>query len=115
DELVGVTRDPDELVAACRAVLAQVGEGDALAISCFWHSLVALDERDRPLTPVLTWRESLGSPPPLDPAAYHRRTGCFLHPSFWPAKLAGLRDRGVHATRFVSFADYALLQLTGEL
>ena len=41
--------DADELVDACRAVLAQVGEGDALAISCFWHSLVALDAHDRPL------------------------------------------------------------------
>src|SRR6185437_8740809 len=27
---------PDRLVDACRAVLAQVGEGDALAISCVW-------------------------------------------------------------------------------
>src|SRR5690348_9849936 len=48
-----VTHDADELVDACRAVLGQVGEADALAISCFWHSLVALDERDRPATPIL--------------------------------------------------------------
>ena len=27
--------DADHLVDACRAVLAQVGEGDELAISCF--------------------------------------------------------------------------------
>ena len=39
--------DADELVDACRAVLAQVGEGDELAISCFWHSLVAA-RRARP-------------------------------------------------------------------
>jgi len=31
--------DADSLVDACLAVLAQVGEGDAIAISCFWHSL----------------------------------------------------------------------------
>jgi len=31
-----------------------------------------------------------GEPPPLEPEAYHRRTGCFLHPSYWPAKLGGL-------------------------
>ena len=53
--------DADELVAACTAVLAQVGEGDELAISCFWHSLVAVDEHDHPLTPVLTWRDLGGS------------------------------------------------------
>jgi gluconokinase len=102
--------DADELVDACRAVLAHVGPGDALALSCFWHSLLPLDEHERPLSTVLTWRDVTGDPPALDPAAYHRRTGCFLHPSFWPAKLGGLA-----AARYVSFADYLLLQLTGEL
>ena len=82
----------DELVAACRSVLAQVGEGDVLAVSCFWHSLVAVDGRDRPLTPVLTWRDVAGRPPPLDPVDYHHRTGCFLHPAYWPAKLTRLGD-----------------------
>jgi gluconokinase len=104
------SQDADELVDACLAVLGQAGEGDALAISCFWHSLVALDEHDRPVTPILTWRDMEDEPPALDPAAYHRRTGCFLHPSYWPAKLAGLSAR-----RYVSFADYLLLRLTGEL
>ena len=102
--------DADHLVDACRAVLAQVGEGDALAISCFWHSLVVLDERDRPTTPVLTWRDVADEPPVLDPGAYHRRTGCFLHPAYWPAKLTRVRG-----ARYVSFGDYLLLKLTGEL
>jgi gluconokinase len=102
--------DADQLVDACRALLAQVGDGDALAISCFWHSLLPLDRHDRPLSPVLTWRDPAGDPPALDPVAYHARTGCFLHPSFWPAKLAGL-----DAARYVSFGDYLLLKLAGEL
>ena len=108
--LAYATHDADELVDACRAVLAQVGAGDALAISCFWHSLLPLDERDRPLSPVLTWRDQAGEPPALDPVAYHARTGCFLHPSYWPAKLTGLA-----AARYVSFGDYLLLRLAGEL
>jgi gluconokinase len=95
-------------------VLAQLGEGDALAISCFWHSLVAVDEHDRPLTPVLTWRYLAGKLPPLDPEAYHRRTGCFLHPAYWPAKIEGLKSEGVAAARYLSFGDYLLLRLTGE-
>lgn len=107
--------DADRLVEACRAVLAQVGEGDALAISCFWHSLLALDEHDRPLTPVLTWRDLSGDPPSLDAASYHRRTGCFLHPAYWPAKIARLRGEGVAAARYLSFGDYLLLRLTGEV
>lgn len=109
--------DADRLVDACRAVLAQVGEGDLVAVSAFWHSLVALDDRERPLTQVLTWRETLGAPTPpdLDPDDYHRRTGCFVHPAYWPAKIARLHDSGLRAARYVSFADYLLLKLTGEL
>jgi gluconokinase len=95
-------------------VLAQVGEGDALAISCFWHSLVAVDEHDRPLTPVLTWRHLAGELPPLDAESYHRRTGCFLHPAYWPAKIERLKGEGVAAARYLSFGDYLLLRLTGE-
>jgi gluconokinase len=106
--------DADDLVDACRTVLSQVGEGDALAISCFWHSLVAVDERDRPLTPVLTWRDRLGEPPAVDPADYHRRTGCFLHPSFWPAKIRRLEAEGTRAARYLGFGDYLLLKLAGE-
>lgn len=109
------TRDADHLVDACRAVLAQVGDGDAVGISCFWHSLVAVDEGDRPLTPVLTWRDLAGDPPPLDPVDYHRRTGCFLHPAYWPAKIARLHAEGIDAARYLSFGDYLLLRLTGEV
>ena len=104
------TDDADELVSACRAVLAQAGDADAVAISCFWHSLLAVDEHERPASPVLTWRALAGAPPALDPVAYHERTGCFLHPSFWPAKLSTVRG-----ARYLSFPDYLLLRLTGEL
>jgi gluconokinase len=116
--------DPDELVRAGEALLAQAGAGhDATGISCFWHSLLLLDERERPLTPVLLWqdRRSVAQAEELrarlDPAAVHARTGCFLHPSFWPAKLAWLREQGTldQARRVVSFADYLFLRLTGEL
>jgi len=109
------TPDADDLVARCRAVLAQVGEWDELAISSFWHSLLPVDRHDRPLTPVLTWSDLDGTPPPLDPVAYHGRTGCFLHPAYWPAKIRRLRDDGVRAVRYLSFADYLLLQLAGEV
>jgi gluconokinase len=95
-------------------VLAHVGEGDALAISCFWHSLVAVDERNRPLTTALTWRDRVGEPPALDAEGYHRRTGCFLHPAFWPSKIRRLSEEGVSVARYLSFGDYLLLHLTGE-
>ena len=115
--------DADELLQAAEAVLAEAGEEEALGISCFWHSLLLLDEHDRPLTPVLLWQdrramaqaEALAER--LDAHEVHARTGCTFHPSFWPAKLAWLRDEGVlaGARRAVSFADYLFLRLTGEL
>jgi len=118
--------DPGELVEAAQGVLGEVDvEADAVGISSFWHSLLLLDERDRPLTPVLLWQdrraasqaEELGFL--LDEKRVHERTGCMLHPSYWPAKLAWLRTEQpevlARARRAVSFGDYLFLQLTGEL
>ena len=52
-------RDPDELVALVRKVIDGRDEGvDAVGASCFGHSLLALDDRGRPLTPILGWRDT---------------------------------------------------------
>ena len=105
--------DPDELVRLAGRVL---DGAEADAISCFGHSLIALDARGRPLTPVLGWRDVRSAPQAsrlrerLDAAAVHRRTGQYLHPSYWPAKLAWLAETEPEifrrAARFVSFCDY---------
>jgi gluconokinase len=118
--------DADELVAACKAVLDEAREGgEPVAISSFWHSLLLLDGDDRPLTPVLLWSDRRAAPQAeeltlrLNPAAIHTRTGCVLHPSYWPAKLEWLRVERAEAfrgaRRAVSFGDYLFLRLTGEL
>ena len=115
--------DADELVRAAEAVLAKTGDADALGISCFWHSLLLLDRHDEPLTPVLLWQDRRAAAQAealaerLDQRAVHERTGCMLHPSYWPAKLAWLAEQGTlaQAHRIVSFADYLFLRLTGEL
>ncbi|HEV8099575.1 MAG TPA: gluconokinase [Gaiellaceae bacterium] len=115
--------DAHELVRAAEAVLEEAGDADAVGSSCFWHSLLLLDERDEPLTPVLLWQdrravaqaEALAQR--LGPRAVYERTGCTLHPSYWPAKLAWLAEQGTlaRAHRVVSYADYLFLRLTGEL
>jgi gluconokinase len=106
-------RDPAEVAAAVRDVL---GGDDADAISCFAHSLVAVDREGNPLTPILGWRDTRSAGAAewlarrLDAKTVHARTGAFLHPSFWPAKLAWLAETEPEifrsAARFVSFADY---------
>jgi gluconokinase len=123
--------DADELVSAAAAALDQVrAEAGgrtfaAVGISCFWHSLMAIDGRGRAASPLLTWRDTRAAGAAeelarrLDADAVYARTGCPLHPSFWPAKLLWLRGEEVELFRsahcFVSFSDYLLARLTGEL
>jgi gluconokinase len=115
--------DAAELMQAAEAVLAEGGDADALGSSCFWHSLLLLDEQEEPLTPVLLWQDRRATAQAealaerLDQRAVHERTGCVLHPSYWPAKLAWLAEQGTlaEARRVVSFGDYLFLRLTGEL
>jgi gluconokinase len=126
----GGVLDPRQLLADVRAVLAETrGEQevpvDRIGVSCFWHSVLALDGAGRPVTPLLTWRDVRSAAQAaelagrLDARAVHARTGCPLHASFWPAKLAWLAaeqpDVFGAADRFAGFADWLLLKETGEL
>jgi gluconokinase len=105
--------DPAEVAAAVHLVL---GGDEPDATSCFAHSLVAVDADGNALTPILGWRDARSAGAAdwltrrLDVEAVHARTGAFLHPSFWPAKLAWLAETEPEtfrrAARFVSFADY---------
>jgi gluconokinase len=105
--------NPAEVAAAARRVLA---DEEPNATSCFAHSLVAVDRDWNALTPILGWRDTRSAGAAewlarrLDPDAVHARTGAFLHPSFWPAKLAWLAETEPETFRraasFVSFADY---------
>ena len=80
----------------------------AVGTSCFWHSLVGLNEHGNPLTPFITWAD--GRPgqsaralrESADETAYHQLTGCMLHASFWPARLRWLRKDSPHLFRQVS-------------
>jgi gluconokinase len=113
--------DADELARCARGALDEArGEAgsavDALGVSCFWHSLLAVDAAGRALTPLLTWRDVRAAAEADELAArlgrddVHRRTGCVLHPSYWPAKLLWLKRREPEtfaaAARFVSFPEY---------
>jgi gluconokinase len=119
--------DPDRLVALVREAIEEAGganEVDAVGASCFGHSLLALDGRGRPLTSVLGWRDTRSADAAdrlsrkLDPADVHERTGCQVHTSYWPAKLAWLAQDQPEifrsTRRFVSFCDYLYAQLLGR-
>lgn len=119
--------DPENVLARTCDAIEEAGgtDGvDAVGASCFGHSLLALDKEGRPLTPILSWRDTRSADAAdlllrrIDKAAVHARTGCQIHTSYWPAKLAWLAQeepdvfRSAH--RFVSFCDYLYAQLIGR-
>ena len=119
--------DADRIVQLTREAIEEAGgaEGvDAVATSCFGHSLLALDKAGRLLTPILSWRDTRSADAAdwlrrrLDNETVHARTGCQIHTSYWPAKLAWLAQEDTEvfrtADRFVSFCDYLYEQLLGR-
>lgn len=92
----------------------------ALAMSCFWHSL--LGEKAGHPTPIYTWGDSRCRPDAdrlratLNEKSYHAKTGCLVRTPYWPAKLRWLHrtkgSRGV--TRWLSPADWLYGRLCGS-
>jgi gluconokinase len=97
---------------------------EAIAISCFWHSLVGVDAEGRAVTPVFGWADTRAARwtedlrRRFDERAVHARTGCRFHSSYWPAKLLWLREerkdiyRTVH--RWMTFGEFLLLRFGGH-
>ncbi|HWN08865.1 MAG TPA: gluconokinase [Pyrinomonadaceae bacterium] len=95
-----------------------------IAVSCFWHSLVGIDQDGNPTTPVLGWADNRAVAEVselrsrLNEAEFHSRTGCRLHPSYWPAKILRLRNQEPdvfrRTTKWLSFAEYLALEVFGE-
>jgi len=92
--------------------------------SCFWHSLLGVDGRNRPLTPIYTWADSRCGPDAallrreFSEEAVNARTGCMLRASFWPAKLRWLRrvDFSLFArvSRWMSPGEWICREFAGE-
>jgi len=126
----GAAQDADELldlvVQAVDGALSEAGEAEisGVAMSTFWHSVLGLDKEGHPTTPILTWadRRAAESVPDLlerlDETAYHQRTGCVPHSSYWPAKLLWssreMPEAFEKAEQWVSPADYFYARFFGE-
>jgi gluconokinase len=107
------------------ACLDELQAADALtgirlvATSSQWHSAMATHPDGRAASPVLTWldtRAGIGDRRPDDPAAYHRRTGAFVHPLYWSAKVPFLRASlpGSRDLRFAGLTEYLRQRLLGD-
>src|SRR6202049_3134126 len=97
----------------------------AVGVSCDWHSLMGVDRTGRPTTELLTWadtrsaQETRAMRTHFDERAYHARTGCFFHASYWPAKLRWLRAtrRAVvgRTARWMSLGEYLYQEFHGDM
>ncbi|HVF89613.1 MAG TPA: gluconokinase [Blastocatellia bacterium] len=118
----------DDLVAR---IVASTASGaaprpniSAVAMCTFWHALMGVDSEGRAVTPLYSWNDTRAASAAralrerLDERAIHSRTGCRLHASYWPAKLAWLReadpDAFARTSRWISIGEYFHLRLFGE-
>jgi gluconokinase len=114
--------DPEELLGlvalAVDAAIERAADVEGVAMSTMWHSLLGLDEAGAPVTPIYSWADRRAAEAAarlrerLDERAVHARTGCRLHSSYWPAKLAWL---GADSARtWVSPGEYVQRRLLGH-
>lgn len=107
-------------------ILAKLGPraADLRAVACctFWHSVMGVDDRDEPVTPVYTWADTRAEPAgrelrlSMDERAFHARTGAFFHPLYWPEKILWLRGHpGFPRVRsWISFGEFLFRRLFGR-
>jgi gluconokinase len=104
------------------AVAAAQVAGDIVAggISCFFHSIVGLDETGRPITPVLSWADTTSAAAAtalrlqVDAKAVHALTGAPIHASYWPARIVHLRREAPAIRRWAGFPELLAGWLTGQ-
>ncbi|HZO71780.1 MAG TPA: gluconokinase [Ktedonobacteraceae bacterium] len=119
--LAVVAQTIDDVLALAGPLAHQIG---AVAIDTFWHSLMGVDARNRPMTPLITWEDTrpfnaaLELRSQLDEKAVHERTGARFHASYWPAKLRWLSANQpevfAHAAQWLSFGEYLHRKLLGR-
>ncbi len=96
----------------------------AFGFSSFWHNLLGVDGAGRPCTAILHPFDTRSNSAAkklaqrIDGAALHARTGCVLHPSYWPAKLLWLSESQPEkfraARQWMSFGEYFFWKLFGK-
>lgn len=89
----------------------------------FWHSLLGINRRGEPVTPIYTWADTRSAPDAaqlrdeLAEREIQLRTGCVLRAPYWPAKLRWLsRTQPAlfkRAHMWVSPAQWLFRQLFG--
>ena len=96
-----------------------------VAASSFWHSLVGVNAKGKPMTKVFGWADTRSRDfaavlrEKLNETEVHNRIGARFHSSFWTAKLLWLKkdlpDLFKETDKWLSFSDFAALKLFGKV
>jgi gluconokinase len=119
--------DPDEVVAGVgdcidelsgRGLLQQVTD---VAMSCAWHSVIAVDAARQPLTGALTWADTRAAGlvgelrRRTDPARLQAATGALPHTTYWTVKVPWLaRTVRPAPSGYLGLAEYVTNALLGD-
>src|SRR3954470_621468 len=121
-------QDPEAIRRAVASAVAEASRAaddvKGICFSAAMHTLLAVDEAGRPLTPSISWGDTRAAaqaerlraaPGGLE---LHRRTGTPLHPMSPLAKLVWFREEDPElfgtARRWVGIKEYVVAGLTGE-
>ncbi len=116
------------MVNAVKTCLAQAGvtaqNCQGISLGGAMHTLLALDDCDKPLTGVITWVDDRATPQAqaIRASAFagdlYQHTGCPVHCIYPLYKIAWLRQEKheifQQASRFISAKEFVLKRLTGE-
>ncbi len=96
----------------------------SVGICSIWHSCMGLDRQGNIIFPIITWGDTRAEgvaarlKSEWDESDIHRRTGCHIHSSYYPARLIWLRETYPDAFRqvrmWLSPADYLIFKLLGH-
>jgi len=91
----------------------------AIGLSTFFPSLIVVDKNGKPLTSIITWLDNRGEDiinkfSKKTKIAFHKKTGCVIHPSHNIWKILWLRENRkdifLKANKFLSLSDYLVLR-----
>ena len=111
----------DGALVSARRVGAEIA---GVALATFWHGVAGVGGDGRAATPLFGWGDARAAEAAaelagrMDPEAYHRRTGCWLHSTYPAARLLWLRREGhdslPRAATWLSLGELLLLRFFGE-
>ena len=128
-----VEQEPNDVLAAAVQVLARVvelGKVDArnvlgISFSGIWQSMIPVDENGNPLSRAILWadqrslKQSLRLSAELDAGDIKSRTGCTIHPMYFPSRLLWFKEEApeilARTRAFISIKEYVMSRLFGEL